>query len=406
MADSENTKPFYNSTIPSDWGEKRIGRLTKVVAGGTPSTSKEEYWNGNIPWMNSGELNLKRVQNVANRITEEGLKNSSTRMIPKHCILIGLAGQGKTRGTVAINLIELCTNQSIAAIYPSDTFDEEYLFQNLDSRYDELRQLSTGDGGRGGLNLNIINSVKIPLPPLPEQKAIAHVLGLMDSAINHSNQLIAQKELRKKWLMQNLVTGKKRLKGFDGEWKVTHLGSIAKESIARNNGKLTADSLMAVTKASGIIPMRERVQGVTVSRCKLIEKDSFAYNPMRLNIGSISRWTVPKKAMVSGDYVVFRCNEGSLDPSFLDFFRQTNAWTNFVERAGDGSVRVRIYFSHLKHLKINLPPFAEQTAIAEVLQAADKEITLLKTKTEKLREQKKWLMQQLLTGKKRLKIVQ
>ena len=74
----------------------------------------------------------------------------------KYCILIGLAGQGKTRGTVAMNMIELCMNQSIAAIFPSKDFYEDYLYHNLDFRYDELRQLSTGDGGRGGLNLNII----------------------------------------------------------------------------------------------------------------------------------------------------------------------------------------------------------------------------------------------------------
>jgi type I restriction enzyme S subunit len=225
-----NSSPTFKDSslgkIPSDWEVKKIGKMTKTTAGGTPSTSVDEYWGGDIKWMSSGELNLKRVYDVEGRITESGLKNASTKIIPIKCVLIGLAGQGKTRGTVAMNMIELCTNQSIAAIFPGKDFYEDYLFYNLDFRYEELRQLSTGEGGRGGLNLNIINSLLIPLPPLPEQKAIAHVLGLMDSAINTNNNLIVQKELQKKWLMQNLLTGKKRLNGFCGEWKKLGAGEI------------------------------------------------------------------------------------------------------------------------------------------------------------------------------------
>src|SRR5262249_7755819 len=82
---------------------------------------------------------------------------------------LALAGQGKTRGTVAMNSVELCTNQSIAAILPSPSFVPEYLYYNLDARYDELRALSTGEGGRGGLNLKIIKSIALPFPKTEEQ---------------------------------------------------------------------------------------------------------------------------------------------------------------------------------------------------------------------------------------------
>ncbi len=146
-----------------EWEAKKIGEISdKIIAGGTPSTLKKEYWQGDIRWMNSGELNLKRVYEVENRITKLGLNKSSTKLIPRRCILIGLAGQGKTRGTVAMNMVELCTNQSIASIYPKpEIFNEEFLYHNLDFRYEELRGLSTGDGGRGGLNLQIIKSINI-----------------------------------------------------------------------------------------------------------------------------------------------------------------------------------------------------------------------------------------------------
>jgi len=264
--------------------------------------------------------------------------------------------------------------------------------------------LSTGDGGRGGLNLSILNSLSVPLPPVEEQRAIARVLGTMDELISKTSRLIAQKELRKKWLMQNLLTTKKRVKGFRKKWKTYPFRDLAAESVFRNGGKMLNDRLMAVSKVHGMIPMRERVQGESNHRCKVVRRNYFAYNPMRLNIGSLARWDDNEPAMVSGDYVVFKCEEERLDPRFFDFYRSTNEWANYVRRAGDGSVRVRIYFSHLAPFKITLPLIEEQKAIANILDIATCEIAMLETKSELLKMQKKWLMQQLLTGKKRLSV--
>ncbi len=189
-----------------EWEDTTIGQISKnITAGGTPSTLKKEYWNGNIRWMNSGELNHKKVYEVQGRITDEGLKNSSTKLIPSHCVLIGLAGQGKTRGTVAMNMVELCVNQSIAAIFPNKKiFDSNFLYHNLDNRYDELRRLSTGGEGRGGLNLQIIKSLKIDLPSLPEQQKVADFISSLDEQIAAQSQKLGALKSHKKGLMQQL----------------------------------------------------------------------------------------------------------------------------------------------------------------------------------------------------------
>ena len=194
-----------------EWEVKKIGEFTDCTAGGTPSTQVPAYWGGTIRWMNSGELNLKRVKEVEGRITEAGLRNSSTKLIPKMCVLIGLAGQGKTRGTVAMNFVELCTNQSIAAVFPNPAFVPEYLYFNLDSRYDELRELSAGDGGRGGLNLKIIKAIPIPFPSVPEQTAIASVLTEMDGELAALEQRREKTRALKQAMMQELLTGRTRL---------------------------------------------------------------------------------------------------------------------------------------------------------------------------------------------------
>ena len=194
-----------------EWKTKRIRDFTDCIAGGTPSTFISEYWGGAIRWMSSGELNDKIIFDVEGRITDLGLRESNTKIIPPKCTLIGLAGQGKTRGTVAFSKIELCINQSIAAIYPNESFFPEYLYHNLDARYDELRGMSTGDGGRGGLNLQIIRAIDLPFPTIDEQCAIATVLSDMDAEIAALEQRRDKTHALKQGMMQQLLTGKIRL---------------------------------------------------------------------------------------------------------------------------------------------------------------------------------------------------
>ena len=147
--------------------------------------------------------------------------------------------------------------------------------------------------------------------------------------------------------------------------------------------------------------MRERVQGKSIDRCKVVRKDYFAYNPMRINIGSIARWCDAQAVMVSPDYVVFHCDKEKLDPDYLDHFRQSNFWESFMKRADSGSVRVRIWFSDLGLIQVPLPPLPEQRKITEILSTWDEAIDLTQQLITAKQRRKKALMQQLLTGKVR-----
>lgn len=401
-----SAKKQYKQTelglIPEDWEVKKISKFTQTTAGGTPSTQKNEYWNGDIKWMNSGELNLKKVFNVENKITELGLKNSSTKLIPVKCILIGLAGQGKTRGTVAMNMVELCTNQSIAAIYPNDSFISEFLYYNLDNRYAELRRLSTGDGGRGGLNLKLINSLKIPLPPLPEQKAIADCISTWDCAIEKQSALINALTDRKKALMQQLLTGKKRLPGFSDEWKEVKLGEIIidyKEKPNDNNNYeiLTSskNGLMKQTDYYG----DNRITNRTDADYNVIPNGFITYRSrsddglFTFNLNDLG-----VIGLISGYYPVFSFAKSNTQflLSFLNYFKSK------LIKYAIGTSQLVLSINALKEAKFKLPSLEEQTAIAEILATADRELTLQKEKLAQLQIQKKGLMQVLLTGKKRL----
>ncbi len=155
---------------------------------------------------------------------------------------------------------------------------------------------------------------------------------------------------------------------------------------------------MGVSKVEGIVPMEERIVAADTARYKFVRKDWFAYNPMRLNIGSIARWQGDNDILVSPDYVVFKCKGAGphrLDPAYLDHFRRSDAWEEFVSEKGDGSVRVRIYYKDLARLQLALPSFPEQQKIAECLDSADALIAAQGRKVEALKAHKKGLMQQL-----------
>ncbi|ETO97463.1 type I restriction modification DNA specificity domain protein [Lachnoanaerobaculum sp. MSX33] len=157
------------------WQRGVINEIGSCIAGATPSTKVDEYWNnGTIPWMSSGEVNKGRIDRTDNFITHLGYDKTSTKLVPPKTVVLAMAGQGRTRGMAAITEIELCTNQSICSIVNNEKIDAEYLLYFLKRQYNELRRASTNTDGRGGLNLKIIGNYPIIIPPVGLQKRFAN----------------------------------------------------------------------------------------------------------------------------------------------------------------------------------------------------------------------------------------
>ena len=220
--------------------------------------------------------------------------------------------------------------------------------------------------------------------------------------------LIAQKEQSKKWLMQQLLTGKKRLKGFKEKWIDVHIMEVAKEVSLRNkeDKQLT---VLSCTRYDGLVPSMEyfgrKILADDVSTYKVVPINHFAYATNHIEEGSIGYQEIFNEALISPMYTVFKTNDSVNDTFFYKLLKSHNLvfqYQNRMERSIDRRGGLR--WDAFSIIKIRLPKKKEQTAIAQVLQAAAAEIQILKTKTERLREQKKGLMQQLLTGKKRLKL--
>jgi type I restriction enzyme S subunit len=395
-----------------NWNFKKIKSITKIKAGGTPSTVKSDYWNGEILWMNSGELNLKRIFDVENRITENGLKNSSTHLIPKECILIGLAGQGKTRGTAAINYVELCTNQSIASIYPNKSiFNSEFLYQNINSRYDELRNLSTGAGGRGGLNLQIIGSFKVPVPSLPEQQKIASFLSDVDAKITKLTKKKTLLEQYKKGLMQKIFNQELRFKDDNGndfpKWEVKKLRDLGNIL----NG-LTGKTKEDFGEGKPYIQYKQIFDSskININKCGFVEITS-SDNQTKMQYGDVFFTTSSETPNEIGTASVlldevdemylnsfcfgFRVKQTLLYPSFSQFLFRSNGFRKKMIPLAQGSTRYNISKSSFLKLKVQLPSIEEQTKIANFLSEIDIKIEVLNTKIENSKTFKKGLLQQM-----------
>ena len=187
---------------------KTLGELGKCFAGATPSTNNNKYWDdGTIPWMSSGEVHQGIVTHTASYITQEGYDNTSTKMLPINTIVIALAGQGKTRGSVAITAIKLCTNQSLCGIViENDDIVNKYIYYYLKTRYNDLRRISSGDGTRGGLNLKMVGSYFVPIVTLQEQQRIVSILDTFEASISNLEAQLEQREKQYEYYRNKLLT--------------------------------------------------------------------------------------------------------------------------------------------------------------------------------------------------------
>ncbi|MCO5268958.1 MAG: restriction endonuclease subunit S [Brumimicrobium sp.] len=264
--------------------------------------------------------------------------------------------------------------------------------------------------GQPGINSKEYSSMKLPIPPLPEQKAIANVLSTWDKAIEKHEQLIAQKELRKKGLMQRLLSEK--FKEKNEKWEEVRLGDLF-ERVTRKN-KEENKNVVTISAQRGFVKQTDffnkSIASKKLDNYFLVEKDEFCYNKSYSNgypWGATKRLRDFDKAVVTTLYICFGIKDKSL--TNVDFFEQffeanllDRGLTKIAHEGGRAHGLLNVTPTDFFNLKIRVPSIEVQNRIAKILQAADKEIQLLKEKTEWLREQKKGLMQVLLTGRKRL----
>ncbi|GJM35119.1 MAG: hypothetical protein DHS20C18_41200 [Saprospiraceae bacterium] len=416
MTKQEGTKQGYKKTklgwIPIAWNVVKITDVAIVGNGTTPSRKVNEYWkNGSIPWLPTGKVNEKEIYFADEFITPKALEETSLKILPIDTVLVGMIGQGKTRGMAAIMKLEATVNQNFAYIVSKDGLCSKFLFNKLTYDYKILRGAGRG-GGQESLNCSIVKNYKIPLPPLPEQQKIATILSTWDQAIDKLGQLIAAKEQQQKGLMQRLLTGKVRLPDFDDEWKEVKINEVA-ERITRRNDKLN-DTVVTISAQRGFVRQEEffnkRVASKILSNYYLIKRGEFGYNKSYSNgypMGAFKRLDEYEYGVVTTLYICFKIKKRQANSDFLlKYFEaglMVQGLMKIAHEGGRAHGLLNIGISDFFDLKLVVPILKEQTAIAAILNKVDQETELLNQKKESLKQQKKGLMQQLLTGKVRVK---
>ncbi|HBX52378.1 MAG: hypothetical protein A2275_06095 [Bacteroidetes bacterium RIFOXYA12_FULL_35_11] len=428
MTKEQNIKLGYKKSplgnIPIDWNIKSVGEAFDICNNLRFPISEEERnkIQGEYPYYGPTKIqdyiNEYRVDGKYTLIGEDGDHFLKWKDLPMTLLV-----EGKFNVNNHAHILK--GNENLT----------EWFFYFFNQR--ELTPFLTRQGaGRYKLTKDALSKMPCILPPLTEQKLITSLLSTWDKAINNCQLLIINCQLKKKWLMQNLLTGKKRLLRdelgiISDEWKTIKLGDVFKfiktYSISREGlTKLNNNNSVYCIHYGDIhafyendfldFSTQQRIPQLIDESQLIDEKDYLKEGDIIMadasedyeGVGEVVEVVnLENKIAVGGLHtIVLRGNSEIITNRFCGYFFSSEAVRNALRKVATGTSVYSVTKTQIHNLSFIIPnSLKEQTAIAKVLQAADKEIQLLKTKTEKLKEQKKGLMQQLLTGKKRLTVM-
>lgn len=382
--------------VPKGWNEHTLDELALVERGKFSARPRNDprYYGGYMPFVQTGDVTSSGtyLNSFSQTLNEDGVGVS--KVFPKDIILITIAAN---IGDTAITSFEVACPDSVVAIQPyKDVADVYWLKKHLETRKEDLDTQSTQNAQKN-INLQVLKPLLILTPPLPEQKKIAQILSTWDKAITTTEQLLANSQQQKKALMQQLLTGKKRLLDnnevrFSGEWKRVELGDLL-------DYQQPTPYLVESTEYS----------------------DNFSTPVLTAGKTFILGYTDEESGIFSGKLPAIIFDDFTTDSKFVDFPFKAKSSAMKILTAKDGvSIRFvyeamqmidfavgghqRHWISIYSHLVIPFPGKEEQQKIAAVLSTADQEVSVLQQKLDALKQEKKALMQQLLTGKRRVQI--
>ena len=390
--------------IPQEWEVKYLGDLLVRLANGlTYDVSiTQGFPVSRIETISSGEINYSKVGYINDVAGCESYKMQKGDILYSH--INSLAHVGKV--AYYDGQQDLYHGMNLLLLRANDKVDSNYLYTYLlTSQAKHIAQVIAKPAvNQASISTSDIRKIKLAVPPMEEQRKIAEILGVWDEAIGKQSRLIERLEVRKRALMQRLLTGRTRLPGFTTPWQKIKLGEIFKE---RNETRYEELPLLSITADKGVILQSESDKKDTSnddkSKYKRIYPNDIGYNTMRMWQGRSALSSL--EGIVSPAYTIVT-PKVAVDMMFVsELIKQPRVvydfWTHSQGLVGD---TLNCKFHDFSQVKVAIPSLPEQKAIAEVLTAADNEIATHYKKLSALRLQKRGLMQQLLTGKTRVKI--
>ena len=409
----EGYKVSEVGVIPDEWGVKTLGaKTTKIGSGITPTGGEKVYKSEGRPFLRSqnvgwGNLILEDIAFIDDKIHN----TFKATEIEKNDVFLNITGASIGRSTIADERVESGNvNQHVCIIRTiKDELNPKFLNYFLLSKKGQKQIDSFQAGGnRQGLNFGQIKSFQIPLPPLPEQQAIASALSDVDALIAALEQLITKKRNIKQGAMQQLLTGEKRLPGFGGAWEVKRLGDFASLNRVNIIPASVPDQLFVHFSLpafdAGKIPVVELGGAIGSNKFRVVQE---AILVSKLNPRIPRVWAptkIPTEAIASTEFLVLTPKE-VVSRQYLFVVCSSPSFCVQMELAATGTTgsHQRISPTEALNINVSLPvEVEEQQAIAQILSDMDTEIEALKQKRDKYKAIKQGMMQELLTGKTRL----
>jgi type I restriction enzyme, S subunit len=371
--------------IPEDWRYLPITRVARLESGHTPSKRRLDYWGGGISWISLFDtqgLSRNEISTTEKKITAEGLNNSSARLLPAGTVVFSRTA---TVGKTSIMASPMATSQDFANYICGPDLHNVflvYLFRSMGRTWKTLMAGSI----HNTIYMPTFKALKILVPPLPEQKAIAEVLSDTDALIVSLEQLLTKKLQIKQGAMQELLTGQRRLPGFTSEWMPKQFGEL----LTIRHGKNQRD----VESADGDIPILATGGEIGKSICPLYDKPSVLIGRK----GTIDKPQYMDVPFWTVDTLFYSEIHAPNSAKFLFYRFCLVDWRQYNEASGVPSLNAKT----IESVEILCPDENEQNSIAFLLDNIDGELAILETKLKKARQLKQGMMQELLSGRIRL----
>ena len=390
------------------WRKASIGEIGRVVTGTTPATATPEYYGGEIPFVAPGDLGKTLfVYDAEKTLTAEGL--SQAKALPPGAVLFTCIGA--TIGKSAIAGRALATNQQINAIIcDPQKADSAFVYYLLAMRAEAIKRLA-GAQAVPIVNKSTFEDVTAPFPPLPEQRKIAEILRTWDEAIEKLEALRAANLQRRVWMRTHLFTGRTRLPGYTGEWREVALGKVLTEHGLQGTG---AEEVFSVSVHKGLINQIEHLgrsfAAAETGHYNRVLPGDIVYTKSPTGdfpLGIIKQSKISAEVIVSPLYGVFTPATRALGVILDALFESPIAVRNYLHPLVQKGAKNTIAITNRRFLegKLRLPmDHAEQSAIAEVVEVSQAELTAIDAEIEALTRQKRGLMQKLLTGEWRVAV--
>lgn len=391
---------------------RRLNEVCRVVRGGSPRPAGDpRYFGGSvIPWLTVAALtNVSdaelTVHGAFGFLTEEGAKRS--RMLSAGTVII--SNSGATLGVAKILGFDCCANDGIAALAELSEADPRFFCYWLNTQTEVLRTRTATGNGQPNLNTTMIGNLMFPCPPLPEQQAIAAALSDADGVVAGLERVIAKKRLIKQGARQDLLTARRRLPGFSGEWEEATISDVAHvdpEALGAGTPKDYAFRYISLEDVNqGVLSgWRDVAFGSAPSRARrILQKNDVLLGTVRPNLKSHMLFDRLGADWVgSTGFAVLRPRPEKCISGYLFELIMSDVIGRQIDEVIAGSNYPAISNSDVRKLKVLLPSVDEQKAIAAVLRDMDAEIQTLESRLVKARAVKEGMMQNLLTGRVRL----